>query len=251
VGKNFRPVERDQQYLMPASLRDWLPPDDLAWFVLDVVEQIDLSAIHARYRDDGWGAPAYDPALMVALLLYAYATGERSSRRIERLCERDIAYRVIAANQRPDHATIARFRAEHQAPLADLFGEILRLCARAGLGSLGLVALDGTKLAADASMDANRTAASLDAEIASILAEAAQTDAAEDERYGHDQRVNELPAEFADRHSRLARLAEARRQLAAAESERAAEEIERESGGMSAPQARELHEHASRLEKEG
>jgi transposase len=222
VGKNFRPVERDQQYLMPASLRDWLPADDLAWFVLDVVEQIDLSAIHARYRDDGWGAPAYDPALMVALLLYAYATGERSSRRIERLCERDIAYRVIAANQRPDHATIARFRAEHQAPLADLFGEILRLCARAGLGSLGLVALDGTKLAADASMDANRTAASLDAEIASILAEAAQTDAAEDERYGHDQRVNELPAEFADRHSRLARLAEARRQLAAAESERAA-----------------------------
>src|SRR3990172_13247973 len=102
MGYNFRPLERDQQYLMPPSLRNWLPPDDLAWVVLDAVDQIDLGPIHAPYRADGWGAPAYDPAMMTALLLYAYATGERSSRRIEARCRRDIAYRVICANQVPD-----------------------------------------------------------------------------------------------------------------------------------------------------
>ncbi len=189
MGYNFRPVEREQQYLLPPSLRDWLPEDDLAWVVIDAVEAMDLAPIYARYRSDGWGAPAFDPALMTALLLYAYATGERSSRRIEARCRRDIGYRVITANQAPDHATIARFRADHEAALGHLFGEILRLCAAAGLGALGLVALDGSRLAADASEGANRTAAALDAEIAAILAEAAALDAAEDERYGPDRRV--------------------------------------------------------------
>jgi transposase len=217
MGHNFRPVDRDQQYLMPPSLRDWLPEDDLAWLVLEVVAELDLGPVYARYRADGWGAPAFDPALMTALLLYAYATGERSSRRIEARCRRDIAYRVICANQTPDHATIARFRADHEAALGELFVAVLRVCAAAGLGSLGLLAIDGTKLAADASERANRTAAAIDAEIAAILAEAAATDAAEDERYGPDRRGDELPPELADPRRRPARLAEARRQLAEAE----------------------------------
>lgn len=133
---------------MPPSLRDWLSVDDLVCFVLDAVAQIDLSPIYARCRTDGWGAPAFEPAMMTALLLDADATGERSSRRIEARCRRDIAYRVIEANQTPDHATIARFRADHEATLAHLFSEVLCLCAAAGLGKLGFVALDGTKLAA-------------------------------------------------------------------------------------------------------
>lgn len=219
MGHDFRPVERDQQYLMPVSLRDWLPPDDLAWFVVDAVGQMDLAPLRARYREDGWGAAAYDPALMVALLLYAYATGERSSRRIEARCRRDVAYRVICANQTPDHATIARFRAGHEAVLQRVFGEVLRLCAAAGLGRFGLVALDGTRIAAAASMEANRTADALDAEIAAMLAEAAAVDAAEDAALGPQRRGDELPAALAEPRSRLARLAEARRQLA--EQERA------------------------------
>lgn len=219
MGYNFRPVERDQQYLMPPSLHEWLPEDDLAWVVLDAVEQLDLDAIRARYRADGWGAAAYDPAMMVALLLYAYAQGERSSRRIEARCRRDIGYRVITANALPDHATIARFRAEHELALGELFGQVLRLCAAAGLGNLGLVAIDGTKLEADVSSRANRTALQLDAEIAAILAEAAAVDAAEDAQ-APDQRADGLPAELADRSSRLARLREARRQLAEVEATR-------------------------------
>ncbi len=213
MGYNFRPVERDQDFLMPPSLRDWLPADDLAWLVLDVVDQVDLSAIRARYRDDGWGAPAFDPAMMTALLLYAYANGERSSRRIERLCRRDIAFRVITANQAPDHATIARFRVQHEAALAALFGDILRLCRAAGLGTLGLVALDGTKIEADAARDANRGADQLDAEVAAILAEAAAADAEEDALHGRAERGDGLPPGLADRAGRLERLAAARRQL--------------------------------------
>jgi transposase len=223
MGYNFRPVERDQQYLLPPSLRDWLPEDDLAWLMIDVVGELDLAPIHARYRADGWGAAAFDPAMMVALLLYAYASGDRSSRRIEARCRRDIAYRVITANQVPDHATIARFRADHEVALGELFGTVLRICAAAGLGAVGLVALDGTRLAADAARDANRTAAQLDDEIARILAEAAATDAAEDAVFGADRRGDELPPELGDRHSRLARLRVAREQLAAADHARRSE----------------------------
>ena len=227
MGYNFRPVERDQQYLMPPSVREWLPPDHLAWFVLDVVDELDLEPIRARYRADGWGAAAFDPALMTALLLYAYATGERSSRRIETRCREDVAYRVICANQVPDHTTIARFRADHEAALGELFGDILRLCARAGLGALGLVAVDGTKLAADVSEHRNRSADALDAEIRSILAEAAAVDAAEDAAHGPDRRGDELPPELADRTSRLARLREAHRQLTEAAALEAADVADR------------------------
>jgi transposase len=222
VGHNFRPVERDQQYLMPPSLRDWLPADDLAWFVLDVVSELDLDPIYARYRADGWGAPAFEPAMMTALLLYAYATGERSSRKIEARCRRDIAYRIIAANQAPDHATIARFRADHEATISHLFDEVLRLCAQAGLGRLGLIALDGTKVAANAALTANRTADALGAEIERILAEAAAVDAAEDAQFGPERRGDELPDPLADPRTRLAHLRAAKRELTRAEAARVA-----------------------------
>ena len=143
MTQRFPPCERDQQYLMPASLRDWLPEDHLAWFVLDAVSQLDLTAFYARYREDGWGRKAYEPSMMVALVLYAYCEGERSSRRIERRCREDIAFRVLTANQQPDHATICRFRQQHEQALAGLFAGVLRLCAEAGLLLLGVVALDG------------------------------------------------------------------------------------------------------------
>lgn len=177
---------------MPPSLADWLPADHLAWFVLDVVAECDLGAFVAAYRADGRGGAAYDPSMMVALLVYAYCVGERSSRVIERRCTEDVAFRVIAANQVPDHATVARFRATHQDALADLFGQVLRLCARAGLIRAGLVAIDGTRMEANASRGANRTAEQLAQE---ILEDAANVDAQEDERFG-EARGDELPPEL-------------------------------------------------------
>ena len=161
----------------------------MAWFVLDVVAELDLSTFHRRYRVDGRGGAAYDPQVMLAVLVYAYCVGERSSRRVERSLVEDVAFRVVAANQQPDHATIARFRAEHEAAIAGLFGQVLAVCARSGLLRPGLVAIDGTKLAANASRDASRTAEQLAKE---ILAEASATDAAEDiaEDIAEDAAVN-------------------------------------------------------------
>ena len=201
---------------MPVSVRDWLPEDHFAWFVLEAVEQLDLSAFHAAYRDDGWGRQAYDPAMMLALLLYAYCEGERSSRRIERRCREDIAFRVLSANQQPDHATIWRFRQRHEQALAGLFVEAPRLCAEAGLVRAGVVALDGTKLRANASRERNRTASQLAAEVERMLAEAEQADAEEQADSGRQQ-SDALPPERS-RSQRLTRLREAR--LAAREQER-------------------------------
>jgi transposase len=224
VGFNFLPCDREQEFLLPPSLREWLPEDHLAWFVTDAVAAIDLSGFYASYREDGWGRAAFDPELMVALLLYAYAVGERSSRGIERRCREDIAFRVIAANQLPDHATIARFRARHERALAEIFTQVLVLCAEAGLVSVGLIALDGTKLKANASKSANRSYAALSAEVEELLREAAAADAEEDELLG-DRRGDELPAELASRSSRLARLRAAKAKLeAAAAEQRAAHE---------------------------
>ena len=194
---------------MPTDLREWLPEDHLAWFVLDAVEELDLEPFYSAYRADGWGRAAHDPPMMVALCLYAYATGERSARRIECRCQEDIAYRVITANQVPDHSTIARFRARHADRLADLFGQILGLCAKAGLISVGTIALDGTRILANAADSANRTYEQLAAE---ILAEAARVDEAEDAEFG-DARGDELPPELADPNTRRARLKEAKRRL--------------------------------------
>lgn len=206
MGYNFLPYDRDQLYLLPPALQDWLPESDLAWFLLDAVAQMDLKKMTQTYRSDGWGQAAYDPTMMVALLLYAYCVGERSSRRIERLCERDIAFRIIAANQRPDHTTLARFRQTHEQALAALFTDVLRLCAKAGVVKVGVVALDGTKLKADAALAANRTAESITETVQAMLSEAQTTDEAEDGLYGAERRGDELPEGLRDRHSRRARL---------------------------------------------
>lgn len=218
MARNFIRPDRDQSFLLPPDMRDWLPEDDLAWVVLDAVEQCDLSAFTAAYREDGQGRPAFDPAMVVALLLYAYCHGVRSSREIERRCVRDVAFRVIAGGYRPDHATVARFRARHEAALQGLFTEILRLCAEAGLVRLALLAVDGTKVGANASWSANRTLDQLEAEIdqatAAMLAEAAQLDASEDARLGA-RRGDELPERLRTREDRLARLSEARDRLTA------------------------------------
>ena len=141
---------------MPPSLREWLSDGHLAWFVLAMIEEMDLSAFYCAYRGDGHGRAAHEPGIMLALLLYAYCKGQRSSRVIERECVEDVAFRVIAANQRPDHSTIARFRQRHEVALADLFGQVLELCAEAGLVKVGLVAIDGTKVHANASQHAAR-----------------------------------------------------------------------------------------------
>ena len=141
---------------MPPSLREWLAEDHFAWFVIDAVGELDLAAFFAAYRADGHGRAAHDPAMMVALIVYAYAIGERSSRRIERRCREDVAFRVITANQAPDHATIARFRVRHERALSELFGQVLGLCADAGLVRVGVVAVDGTKVHANASERATR-----------------------------------------------------------------------------------------------
>ena len=156
MAQNFIDCDREQAFLLPPSLRDWLAEDHLAWFVIDSVGRMDLAAFYAAYRADGHGRAAYEPSVMVALVLYAYATNERSSRGIERRCRQDIAYRVITGNQTPDHATVARFIRRHQQSLNELFGAVLRLCARAGLVDSGIVAVDGTKLTANASSDQQR-----------------------------------------------------------------------------------------------
>src|SRR4030088_1039107 len=176
MGQNFLSCDREQELLLRPSLREWLPSEHLAWFVIDLVDEFDLSAFYAAYRADGHGRAAHEPAMMLALLVYAYAIGERSSRRIEQRCVEDVAFRVIAANQAPDHTTIARFRQRHERALADLFGQVLELCAHAGLVGIDVVAIDGTKIHANASQHAN-----LDYEqiAKKILQEAAEIDAAE------------------------------------------------------------------------
>jgi transposase len=227
---NFLPLNREQDHLMPPSLRDWLPEGDLSWFVLDAVSQMDLTPFYAKYRADGWGHAAYEPSMMVCLLLYAYCLGVRSSRQIERLCERDIGFRVITANQAPDHSTIARFRQANEEALTALFTQALRLCAEAGLVKVGTMALDGTKMKANASLAANRKYASIEAEVKRMLEEAAAKDAEEDELYGPDRRGDELPEDLRDRRKRLTRLKEAKARLeheAAAEAAKQAEKIEK------------------------
>jgi transposase len=209
MPQNFLTCDRDQVLLLPPDLRDWLPEGHLAWFVLAVVEEMDLYAFYRPYRQDGHGRPAHDPQMMVALLLYAYCKGQRSSRGIERECVEDVAYRVIAANQRPDHTTIARFRQRHEDAIAGLFGEVLLLCAEAGLVGVGVIAVDGTKVHANASQHAARDYEQIAKE---ILEEAAETDRLEDERYG-EKRGDELPPELSTEQGRRGWLREAKRRL--------------------------------------
>src|ERR671932_2241694 len=209
MGQNFLVCDREQAFLLPPDVRDWLPEGHFAWFVIDAVAHMDLGAFYAAYRHDGHGRAAFEPAMMVALLLYAYARGVRSSRAIERACEEDVAVRVIAAHRVPDHTTVARFRQRHQDALADVFGEVLALCSDAGLVSADVVAVDGTKVNANASERATCDYEQLARE---VLAEADAVDAEEDERFG-DRRGDELPEPLGTREGRAAWLADARRRL--------------------------------------
>jgi len=237
MSYNFIRVDRDQQFLLPENMRDWLPEGDLAYFVIDIMAQMDLSAFYAPYRQDGWGAAAYDPAMMVTLLTYAYCVDERSSRKIERLCCRDVAFRVIAGNHIPDHATIARFRRAHEDAVQEIFTQVLELCEWAGLIDTSLAAVDGTKIKAVASLDANRSHASLSKEYEElarrILAEAEAVDACEDRLYGPGVRGEELRDELRDPKARQARirerlaLMEAQAEVAAGEQRKKIDEREK------------------------
>jgi len=237
VGYNFVVGDRDQLYLLPVSVVEWLPEDHLAWFVLDAVDEMDLDRFYAGYRADGWGGSAHHPKMMVALLLYAYSIGLRSSRRIERACQVDVAFRVICANVFVDHTTIARFRQRHEQALKSLFSASLRLCGKAGMATVGVIAVDGTKIGAPASLQANRTKEVIEAEVEAMFAEAAAVDAADDAEFG-SACGDEPPATLrgrADRRRRFARAKELLDEELAAErqaheqhlGERAAKEAER------------------------
>jgi transposase len=214
MAYNFLACDRDQAFLLPPDLRDWLPSDHLAWFVLDVVDQLDLGPFLKAYRADGHGRAAYAPRMLLAVLLYGYCTGVRSSRQIERRCQEDIAFRILAGNTTPDHVTIARFRVRHEQALAGLLVQSLKLCAAAGLVRLGLVALDGTKIEANAAAAANRTQATLELQVAKLLEQAAEADRVEDRQHGA-ARGDELPRALAGRAQRLGRLQQAKAQLEA------------------------------------
>jgi len=215
----YLPVDRSQRFLLPPDMADWLPKEHLAWFVLDVVEALDTAALHQQHPTEGPGRPAYDPDMLLGLLVYAYCTGVRSSRRVEALCEVDVAYRVIAANHVPDHSTIARFRQAYKDQAQKLFVQVLALCEQAGLAKLGVVAIDGTKLAANASLGANCTRTQIEAEVAKMFAEAAAKDTEEDRLFGPG-RGDGLPPELADPAKRRSRLEAALRQVQAEEAAR-------------------------------
>ena len=231
-AKTFRPWNPEQTLLLPPSPVEWLPENHLVFFLLDLASELDLSAIYAVYEArDARGVKAYDPRMMVVLLLYAYCVGIPSSRRIERACWEDAAFRVLTGNQQPDHSRISDFRLVHLEALAGLFVQVLRLCQKAGLVSLGTVALDGTKVKANASkhkaMSHERmlkTEAQLQAEIAALLRKAELIDAQEDARYGKGKRGDELPKELQRRQDRLAALRKAK---AALEAEAAADHARR------------------------
>ena len=237
MDKKFRPCDRDQMFLLPPSVLEWLPEGHLAYFLIEVVERLDLSEIYASYGGDGRGQPPYDPAMMTALLLYAYCVGLPSSRRIERACVEDVAFRVIAANQRPDHDSIAAFRKRHLKTLTGLFLQVLKLCREAKLLRLGHVALDGSKVRANASkhkaMSYGRMkekADELELKVKELLDLAERVDAEEDAKYGKGVRGDELPAELRTKQGRLKKIREAMAALEAkarAEAEAAAEAARR------------------------
>ena len=221
MGKSFLPDTVDQSLLFPPSLHDWLPEGHLARFVVDVVSELDLSAIYASYEQkDGRGKSAYAPELMVRLLLYGYSTGVTSSRKIETKTYEDVPFRFLSGDQHPDHDTIADFRKRHLDALAGLFTQALLLCEKAGLVKLGHVAIDGTKIKANASKHKaqsyermGETEARLKTEIEALLAEAQAVDAAEDAKYGKGKRIDELPKDLQRREDRLKKIQQAKAEL--------------------------------------
>jgi transposase len=215
MAQNFIACDRGQTMLMPPDLMDWVGDDHLVWSILGAVDQMDLTGFYGAYRENGQGRAAYEPSMMVALLLYAYARGNRSSRGIERECREDVVYKVITAMRVPDHSTIAEFRRRHERAIAELFGAVLELCEEAGLVEVGVIAVDGTKIRANASRGANRTYEKL---VADILKEAEETDRWEDGLFGRD-RGDELPEHL--------RTEEGRRQAFKAAKERLAQKASR------------------------
>jgi transposase len=230
MAKGYRRADRDQPFLLPPDMREWLPADHPVWLVIRAVgDHLDTSAFHARRRTGGAGTAGYDPDMLVTLLMWAYAQGVTSSRRIETACWQDVSFRVICAGDVPDHVTIARFRAAFPGAVKDLFGEVLVLCAKLGMGKLGTIALDGTKITANASKAANRSEETLRKlaakEAAKAAAAHAAADAAEDGLFGEGQRGDEVPADAVNPATRAGRIAAA---LAELEAERQAEELARE-----------------------
>jgi transposase len=226
MAKGYRPVRRDQPFLLPPDMREWLPEDHPVWLVIRVVaDHLDTSALHASRRTGGAGTAGYDPDMLAALLIWAYARGVTSSRRIEDACWSDVTFRVICAGGVPDHCTIARFRAAFPGAAQELFTQVLMLCARLGMGQLGTIALDGTKIAANASKAANRTEEHLRKLAAEAVAAHARADAADDERSGEGRRGDRVPPGGAGGGSRDERIAAA---LADLEAERKAAEAGRD-----------------------
>src|SRR3989454_1860647 len=241
MGKTFRSYDMNQQLLLPPDLRQWLRPDHLALYVSDMVESLDLSGITKVYDEgDLRGRAPYHPALMVKLLIYGYCIGKMSSRKLEAATYDDVAFRVLSCNQQPDHDSIAGFRKRHLKELGRLFVQVLQLCERAGLVKLGHVAIDGTKIKANASKYQSLSYARMQeaeqelvTEVARLLGEAQRIDEEEDALYGQGKRGDELPAELRDRETRLARIRTLKAELeeeAKAAAEQARAEKEKEAG---------------------
>jgi len=229
MAKTYRPYVPEQDLLLPPSLRDWLPEDHLAYFVSDLIDQLDLSAIMAVYEDEDRGYPPYHPVMLTKVLVYGYCVGVFSSRRIQRRLLEDIPFRVLAAGNEPDFRTIADFRKRHLAALQGFFEQVLQMARELGAARVGRVALDGSKVKANASkhkaMSYGRMRdkqKQLRDEVAQLLAQAEAADAADDAEYGVDQRGDELPAELRRRESRLKRIREAKRALEARAKDEAA-----------------------------
>jgi transposase len=244
MTKTYRDWSSDQPYLFPPSPNDWLPEGDLVYFLLDTVATLDLSPVFAHYERELRGQPPFHPRLMVALLLYCYATGTRSSRKIMRRCHVDVACRVIVGEDIPDFRTISDFRKIHLTRLETLFVEVLKICALAGLAKVGTIALDGTKVKANASrhkaMSYDRIKTEeirLKEEIAKLLADAEATDTAEDSEHGPDRQGDELPDELARRQSRLVTIQQAKKLLEERARIEAAEEAARRQAEEKSPPA--------------
>jgi transposase len=198
MSYNFRDYDQDQLFLMPPSVQEWVKEDSLARFLSEVVDEMDargrLDAFYARYRVDGWGSPAFHPVMMLKVVLYAYTNGVTSSRRIEAMLEVDVAFRYLAANNQPDFRTINGFRTTHLDALLGVFVDVLELCRDAGMVKLGRVALDGHRVAGDASLSENRKRERLEQQVQELLDEAALIDARENQQHGPDARGDELPS---------------------------------------------------------
>jgi transposase len=220
MAKTFRPYVPEQELLLPPSVKDWLPDNHLAHFVSDLVDELDLSAILTPYEDEERGYPPYHPVMLTKVLLYAYCVGVFSSRRIERRLLGDVAFRVLAAGNAPDFRTISEFRRRHLDALQGLFTQVLRVAREAGAVQMGRVAIDGSKVKANASKHKamsyarmHEREAELEQEVHDLLTQADATDAQEDAQHGRDRRGDDLPADLQRRTTRLARIREAKRVL--------------------------------------